>query len=138
LRTALDAVAETKAVLLWPARMTWVDPETVTSLIEASGASSAPRRPAFAGEPGWPILMSGDVAGEWLDGGTGSLGDILAGRPIATSELGDPGSVLGREISLDDLPAYSGPPEPIAGPPPEWGAAAAERPDIGLGPDDRG
>ena len=48
---------DTTAVLLWPARMTWVGPETITSLIEAHG--TGPRivlRPAWHGEPGWPVL----------------------------------------------------------------------------------
>ncbi len=34
---ALGEVRDTAAVLIWPARMTWVGPETVTSLIEAHG-----------------------------------------------------------------------------------------------------
>ena len=74
--------------------MTWVDPETVTSLIEVSGASSVARRPGHAAAAGWPVLLSADVALEWLDGTSGSIEDALAGRPIEVSELGDPGSVL--------------------------------------------
>ena len=34
---ALAEVVDTSAVLVWPARMTWVGPETITSLIEAHG-----------------------------------------------------------------------------------------------------
>src|SRR6185295_9603045 len=34
---ALAEVVETDAVLLWPARMAWVGPETITSLIETHG-----------------------------------------------------------------------------------------------------
>jgi hypothetical protein len=49
-------------------------------------------------------------------------------------ELGDPGSVLGREVELDALPDYAGPPEPVGGPPPEWGAAAADTPDPEVSP----
>ena len=37
---ALAEVRETSAVLIWPARMTWVGPETVTSLIEAHGTDA--------------------------------------------------------------------------------------------------
>lgn len=129
LAAAVESVAETAAILLWPARMTWVDPETVTSLIEASGGRSVARRPTYGDRAGWPVLLPVDVAAERLTGVAGSLEAALAGHAIETSELGDPGSVLGREVSLDDLPRYAGPPEPLGGPPPEWGAAAAESPD---------
>ena len=47
----------TDAALVWPARMGWVDAETVTSLIEAHGTDRATiLRPAFRGEAGWPAL----------------------------------------------------------------------------------
>ena len=36
---ALAEVHDTTAVLIWPARMTWVGPETITSLIEAHGTN---------------------------------------------------------------------------------------------------
>ena len=36
-------------------------------------------------------------------------------------------------VDLDDLPDYAGPPEPVGGPPPEWGAAAADTPEPELG-----
>jgi CTP:molybdopterin cytidylyltransferase MocA len=129
LAAAVESVAETSAVLFWPARMTWVDPETATSLIEASGAQLVPRRPVHGGTPGWPVLLPIAVAHARLDGASGSLETAVAGDDIAVSELGDPGSILGREVDLDDLPRYAGPPEPLGGPPPEWGAAAAETPD---------
>src|SRR4051812_5352580 len=52
---ALAEVHDTTAVLLWPGRMTWVGPETITSLIEAHGMDRAAMlRPAWHGEPGWP------------------------------------------------------------------------------------
>ena len=55
---AVATVQETSAVLLWPGRMTWADPETVTSRIEAHGRALdeiiLPRR---AGESGWPVLL---------------------------------------------------------------------------------
>jgi len=35
---ARERVTETEGALVWPGRMTWVDAETVTSMIEASGA----------------------------------------------------------------------------------------------------
>src|ERR687891_1804620 len=51
-------VAETSALLLWPARMTWVGPETVTSLIETHGVVPVDiLRPAWDGEVGWPVLV---------------------------------------------------------------------------------
>jgi len=57
------------------------------------------------------------------------LDEHLARTSSETVELGDPGSVLGNEVAIDDLPDYAGPPEPVGGPPPEWGAAAAETPE---------
>jgi CTP:molybdopterin cytidylyltransferase MocA len=127
---ALDAVAETSAVLLWPARMTWVDPETVTSLIEAHGADgTAAVRPGRGGQVGWPVLLPADVALTRLHGVHGALDTALDGLPIVVVELGDPGAILGLDVALDDLPPFAGPPEPLGGPPPEWGAAAAETPD---------
>ena len=136
-RAALEAVSDTSAVLLWPGRMTWVDPETVTSLIEAHGRSpDRVIRPRRAGQAGWPVLVPAALAEELLGApsvrsGPGAL-DLearLALAPADTVELGDPGSVLGREVALDALPDYAGPPEPVGGPPPEWGAAAADTPD---------
>src|SRR5206468_8632075 len=58
-------VVETDGVLLWPARMTWVGPETVTSLIELHGmAPGALLRPSWEGEAGWPALLpAASVAG---------------------------------------------------------------------------
>jgi CTP:molybdopterin cytidylyltransferase MocA len=124
---ASAAVRETSAVLLWPGRMTWADPETVTSLIEAHGrAPEHVTRPRRAGESGWPVLVPLDRVETVLAGPGGSVDDAIAATVVASVELGDPGSVLGAEVALDDLPDYAGPPEPVGGPPPEWGAAAAE------------
>ncbi len=130
-RAATDAVRETSALLLWPGRMTWIDPETVTSLIEAHGrVADRVIRPRRAGQAGWPVLVPTVLADDVL-GAAGTLD--LDARLVTASpdllELGDPGSVLGREVELDALPDYSGPPEPVGGPPPEWGAAAADTPD---------
>lgn len=121
------AVQETSAVLLWPGRMTWADPETVTSLIEAHGRrGDVVTRPRRAGEAGWPVLVPMALLATVLGGPGGSVDEALARMEAATVELGDPGTVLGRDVALDDLPDYAGPPEPVGGPPPEWGAAAAE------------
>lgn len=124
---ALDAVRETSAVLLWPGRMAWVDPETVTSLIEAHGRRDGRvTRPRRAGEVGWPVLLPAADALEILAAEAASLDELVAAIDAATVELGDPGSLLGLEVAIDELPDYAGPPEPVGGPPPEWGAAAAE------------
>ncbi|MEA2027272.1 MAG: NTP transferase domain-containing protein [Chloroflexota bacterium] len=124
------AVQETSAVLLWPGRMTWADPETVTSLIEAHGRRpDVGTRPRRAGESGWPVLLPLEHVATVLAGPGGTVADALADSEMASVELGDPGSVLGHEVALDDLPDYAGPPEPVGGPPPEWGAAAAETPE---------
>jgi hypothetical protein len=51
---ALGEVSETTAALLWPARLCWVGPETVTSLIEAHGATpDALAAPGPAPSRGW-------------------------------------------------------------------------------------
>jgi hypothetical protein len=130
-RAALAAVTETSALLLWPGRMTWVDPETVTSLIEAHGrAPDESLRPERAGEVGWPVLVPAGRVALVLEGaGASTLEARLAALAVGRVELGDPGSVLGNEVDLTSLPDYAGPPEPVGGPPPEWGAAAAETPD---------
>jgi CTP:molybdopterin cytidylyltransferase MocA len=134
-QAALDTVRETSALLLWPGRMTWIDPETVTSLIEAHGRSGDQViRPHRAGQAGWPALLPVERAPELHAAAGSSLDEILGGLgrgglEVSTLELGDPGSVLGHEVDIDDLPDYAGPPEPVGGPPPEWGAAAAETPD---------
>ena len=127
---AHDVVMETSAIMLWPGRMTWADPETVTSLIEAHGrAADRILRPHRAGEPGWPILVPSALVADLLRPTETALEEVIAAAATTSVELGDPGSVLGREVALDDLPDYAGPPEPVGGPPPEWGAAAAETPD---------
>lgn len=130
---AQASVQETSAVLLWPGRMTWADPETVTSLIEAHGrSSSAVTRPRRAGESGWPVLLPISLLPSVLVGPGGSLEDAITAVDMVSVELGDPGSVVGYEVALDDLPDYAGPPEPVGGPPPEWGAAAADLPESEL------
>jgi CTP:molybdopterin cytidylyltransferase MocA len=129
---AASVVVETAAVLLWPLSMTWVDPETVTSLIEAFGRQPGRIvRPVYDGAPGWPVLVPiGLVPGQSVSAEANSIEDLLPALADAvTVDLGDPGSVAGIEVEMDALPAYEGPPEPVGGPPPEWGAEAAETPD---------
>src|SRR4051794_8895381 len=60
IEAASRLVSETDAALVWPARLTWVDAETVTQLIEAHGSGRVREtvlRPAFGGEAGFPPLI---------------------------------------------------------------------------------
>jgi len=133
---ARDQVAETDAAIIWPARMAWVDPETVTSLIEAHGAHPADLlRPAFEGAEGWPALMplahlealralAPDRMPDEL------LADLAtAGVPMQPVEVGDPGTTHDIGTAREDLPPYGGPPEPASGRTFEWGAMAGESVD---------
>jgi CTP:molybdopterin cytidylyltransferase MocA len=129
-------VAETSAALLWPARMSWVGPETVTSLIEAHGTDpDTLLRPAWHGEPGWPILVPMTLLGALLRIGPDRMppdvvADLVLAVPSRILESGDPGVIHGVETPLADLPAYEGPPDPPAGHTHEWGADVAA--DAGL------
>lgn len=125
----------TDAALVWPARMGWVDAETVTSLIEAHGVDrSAVLRPAFRGEAGWPALvpavhlealraMGADLAPEQL---IEALAATAGGRLV---EVGDPGTVHDLDTLSADLPPFEGPPEPPVAQRHEWGSPAAAGPD---------
>ena len=130
-RGAHAAVAETTAGLLWPFRQAWVDPETVTSLVEAHGAApESILRPVYAGRPGLPVLipsafterlatrpdLHGTEAVEWL---------VAEGSPHLEQELGDPGIVHDMETPRASLPEYQAPPHAAAGPPPDWNADLA-------------
>jgi CTP:molybdopterin cytidylyltransferase MocA len=135
---ARSEVVETDAFLVWPARMTWVGPETVTSLIETHGtAAEAMLRPTWDGEPGWPVLVPvaqldrlRAVSPERMPADI--LDDLVAGgAQQRLIELGDPGAVIDVATSQADLPAYVGPTDPPAGHVHEWGAQAAEATDDG-------
>ncbi len=129
-------VGETSAALLWPGRMAWVGPETVTSLIEAHGVDPGTiLRPTWNGQPGWPILLPmarldalRAVAPERMPPEV--IEDLVATVPSRLVELGDPGVVHGVDTPFTDLPTYEGPPDPPAGRDHEWGAAVAA--DAGL------
>ncbi len=129
-------VAETDAILVWPAAMTWVGPETVTSLIELHGTSpDALIRPTWDGEAGWPALVP-SAALEALQGiapdrmPTEVLADLIAGGvAVAQVELGDPGAVFDRRTPRREMPDYVGPTEPAAGHVHEWGAGLADQPE---------
>jgi CTP:molybdopterin cytidylyltransferase MocA len=135
---AIAEVTGTDAAIIWPARMAWVDPETITSLIEAHGVDPDPILvPTYRGEAGWPALIP-VVHLDRLRAVAPSLVpdeilDLLrrAGVTIRDLDLGDPGSVHDGETGRSELPHFEGPPEPTAGHAHEWGAEVAERPDDG-------
>jgi CTP:molybdopterin cytidylyltransferase MocA len=128
---AIAEVHDTTAVLLWPARLTWVGPETVTSLIEAHGTDPATMlRPAWHGDPGWPVLVPTAHLGalravppdhmppQVIEDLVGAIGSRVV-------EVGDPGVVHDVDTAPADLPSYEGPPDPPAGHTHEWGADVA-------------
>ena len=128
---AIAEVGGTTAVLLWPARMTWVGPETITSLIETHGTGRGTiLRPAWHGEPGWPVLLPvahldalRAVAPDRMPPDV--VADLVATVPSRIVEVGDPGVIHDVETPVSDLPAYEGPPDPPAGHTHEWGADVA-------------
>ena len=129
-------VRETDAVLLWPARLTWVGPETVTSLIELHGTEpDALLRPTWDDEPGWPVVLPLAALPALRDVGAGRMppdvvDDVLAsGVREHRVDLGDPGVTVDRSTPRADLPPYLGPLEPVVAHVHEWGSAAAEAPD---------
>jgi CTP:molybdopterin cytidylyltransferase MocA len=128
-------VVETDGVLLWPARLTWVGPETVTSLIELHGTDARHLlRPTWQDVAGWPALLPIDAvealravpADQMPDGAVEAV--IRNGVPERTVDLGDPGVAIDRGTPRRELPPYEGPAEP-AGHVHEWGAQAADAPD---------
>lgn len=135
---AREIVRGVDAALIWPARMAWVGPETVTSLIEAHGLDRGSMlRPAFEGEPGWPILLpvahaaALDAVARDVPRMPGEIIDELAagGVPSRTIELGDPGVTHDLSVPFASLPAYAGPPEPAVPHEHEWGAPLADLPE---------
>jgi CTP:molybdopterin cytidylyltransferase MocA len=116
IRVAVDAISETEAVLVWPARHCWVDPETVTSLIEAHGIDRASiLRAAYRGEVGWPALLPLRHLDALTSLGParmpGDLLDDLAAVGIASRslELGDPGAVMDADTPREEQPPFEGP-----------------------------
>jgi CTP:molybdopterin cytidylyltransferase MocA len=130
---AMDEVSDTTAFLLWPARMVWVGPETVTSLIEAHGTDlGTVLRPSWHGEPGWPVLVPSTalaalraVAPDRMP--PDIIDELVAAVPSRIVEVGDPGVHFDAETAFADLPEYEGPPDPPAGHTHEWGDEVAGR-----------
>ena len=133
---AATLVTDTDAALVWPARMAWVDAETVTTLIAAHGEDrSTVLRPAFDGEAGWPVLLPLRHLDALAALGVDRMPqDLLAdledaGVPFRLVETGDPGVTHDVSTSRADLPPYDGPPEPADAHAHEWGVASADDPD---------
>ncbi len=124
-------VHDTTAVLLWPAQMTWVGPETITSLIEAHGPDPGTvLLPGWGGEPGWPVLVPLDhvealraIAPERMP--LDIINELVAAVPSRVVDVGDPGVIHDADTAMADLPPYEGPPDPPAGHTHEWGADVA-------------
>jgi CTP:molybdopterin cytidylyltransferase MocA len=136
IEAATRMVTDTDAALVFPARLAWVDAETVTTLIEVHGEDRATvLRPAWDGEPGWPALLPvrhldafralapTRMPHELLD-------DLeAAGVPFRIVDSGDPG--VNHDVSTPraDLPPYEGPPRPTDEHADEWGVADIDQPD---------
>jgi CTP:molybdopterin cytidylyltransferase MocA len=130
---AVRQVAGTDAALVWPARLAWVDAETVTTLIGAHGEDrAAVLRPDYGGQPGFPALVPVSVL-EVLRGlgadrmPDGLLDDLAAaGVPVRLIDTGDPGVAHDIGMARAELPPYDGPPQPEDGVEREWGIATAD------------
>jgi CTP:molybdopterin cytidylyltransferase MocA len=136
IQVAGSLVTDLSGAFIWPARMVWVSPETITSMIEAHGVDrSTMLRPSYDGEEGWPVLIPTDhvgllraVAPDRMPNDV--LSDVIAaGLSARTIELGDPGVTHDAATPRDQLPEYFGPTEPAAAHSHEWGAALADSPE---------
>jgi CTP:molybdopterin cytidylyltransferase MocA len=122
-----DEVQDLTGALLWPARMTWVGPETITSLIEAHGTDrSTILQPSWHGEAGWPVLLPLEHLATLRAIGADRMPpeiieDLVAAAPSRLVDLGDPGVVFDADTAREDLPPYEGPPDPPAGHRHDWG-----------------
>ncbi len=140
---ALQEVRDTDAVLIWPAHLAWVGPETVTSLIEAHGvAGDAVLRPTWRGDPGWPVLVPlvhrGMLEAMAVDlQPTDIVEAMVDAVPSRLVELGDPGVTIDADTPFEELPAYEGPTDPPAGHTHEWGEDVAAEAGLPPAPDER-
>ena len=138
IEVAVDIVRETSGAFIWPARMTWVGPETVTSMIEAHGPSAgALLTPTYENEPGWPVLLPLEALPALRAVAPDHMPQAIPPDLIASGvkqrllALGDPGTTHDRDTPRADLPPYAGPSEPAGGHVHEWGAVMADEPDDG-------
>lgn len=136
IEVALDEVRETSGALIWPARMAWVGPETVTSMIEAHGPSAgALLTPTFDEAPGWPVLLPLDALDALRAVARDAMPPLIPDELVAAGvaqrfiALGDPGTTHDRDTPRSELPPYTGPFEPAGGHVHEWGAMTADDPD---------
>ena len=137
IEAAARLVAETDAALVWPARLAWVDAETVTQLIETHGQHpGSVLRPAYRGDAGFPAL----VPLAHLDRAPVPRGGPDARRPVGRPRgwrraVRDPRDRRSgrdprrRRPPRPDLPPYDGPPAPVDAHEHEWGAGLADLPD---------
>ncbi len=124
-----DLVAGVGAALVWPARLCWVGPETVTSLVEAHGSRpDSVLVPTWQGEPGWPKLLPVRHLEAFRALGPDRMPpdlfvDLAAtGVPFEEIELGDPGVAIdGGHRRGPTCPPYEGPAEPAGDHVHEWG-----------------
>lgn len=132
---AIRVLPETDAALLWPARLGWVDAETVTTLIEIHGLAPASLlRPTYRGDPGWPVLVPRSSLEALRGLGPTAMPDALVESLVGLIEsrlveVGDPGVLVPIDTPRDELPPYDGPERPAGVPTHEWGAPSAELPD---------
>ncbi len=134
---AIAEISGTDAALVWPARICWAGPETVTSLIEAHGVDpDTLLRPAYEGAPGWPALLPMATLPAFRALSRAAMPDELVALLVAdgaarvrTLDLGDPGTVIDGETTRDELPPYDGPPGPLSGHAHEWGSTIPDDPD---------
>jgi CTP:molybdopterin cytidylyltransferase MocA len=131
---AAAEIHETTGAFVWPARLTWVGPETVTSMIEAHGLEpDAILRPAYDGAAGFPALVPMSAVDRLSGVGANRMPDeviddlVAGGLAIHDLELGDPGTIHDRGTAPKDLPPYVGPSEPPRAHTHEWGAGLADQ-----------
>jgi CTP:molybdopterin cytidylyltransferase MocA len=121
---------------VWPVRMGWVSPETITSMIEAHGVRPGTvLLPTFEGEAGWPALLPlegvaalASVPPDRMP--PDIIADVVAsGVPSATIDVGDPGTTIDGSTPSSELPPYVGPTEPAAHHEHEWGSEITDTPE---------
>ena len=137
IEVAASEVSGTTAAIIWPARMGWVGPETITSLVEAHGSHrNALIQPTYREEAGWPALLPVSALATFRGLDATAMPDQLLDAMVDAGavarwliDLGDPGSVIDAGTPRDQLPPYEGPADPTGGRSEDWGAPIAATPD---------